>query len=819
MDVLSLTETEAEERAALLAVQRYDIDVDLTGLPEGPEVRCVSTIAFTCSEPGASSFVDCAAHVVSATLNGRPLGQAARGRLPLEGLAERNTLVVETVQDDTTTGEGVHRAVDPADGEVYLWTSFEPDQARFVWACFDQPDLKAPHAFTVTAPAAWTVVSNTGDPRIEAVEDGVRRWSFPDTPPLSTYNPVVAGGPFYELRREGAGHDLGIFSRQSLRRILERDADEIFTVTGQGLEFFGRVFAMPFPQQKYDQVFLPEFGGAMENYGCVTWSDAFLRRASPTPAENELFAKVLLHEMAHMWFGNIVTMRWWDGLWLNEAFAEFACHWAAVRATRYGDAWASQLAGEALEAYLADQGPTSHPIHQPIRDVAQATSIFDAITYPKGATALHQLMTYVGEGPFQAGMAAYFAEHAWGNTTRHDLMAALEAASGRDLGRWSTAWLETAGTDRLTLEHEGEGGHALVAEPPTGQPRPHVLAIGSYRTGPSGLEPVGHTRVEVAGRRTPVTLPEADFHLVNDDYLTFATMRPDAASLPILLEHTAGLPAAISRAVSVATVWDMLQNGEASAAQTVGCLTSVLGSETAEAVVEPFLRLAWEAALLWAPEAESKELCRTVAATCRVMAEDPARRQVALRGLARTAVDEGDFEALRSAAGDDVDLHWRALVRQAELGPVSQDEIDELLDRDPDPDAWVRAVTVRAASPAEADKAEVWRTVVADRKVPVSSISLISQAFWRPGQDEVLRPYGDRYLEALPSLHESGMIPAMSYSFSLFPVVAVDEEFLQHAEEVAGQVAPVVGKAVVERVDEVRRMLAARGAATSAPGR
>ena len=314
-----------------------------------------------------------------------------------------------------------------------------------MWACFDQPDLKAPHAFTVTAPETWRVVSNSGDPVVEEAQapDGspARRWTFPDTPPLSTYNPVVLAGPFHEIRREVGGHDLGILTRRSLAALLDRDADELFTVTGQGLAFFGQVFAMPFPQTKYDQVFLPEFGGAMENYGCVAWSDAFLSRTSPTPAELDELARVLLHEMAHMWFGNIVTMRWWDDLWLNEAFAEFACNWAMVRATRYTDAWATHLAVGELSAYLADQGPMSHPIHQPIADVAQAAASFDAITYPKGASVLGQLMHYVGEPVFEAGMAAYFARHAWGNTTLQDLIDVLAEASGRDLDAWREAWL------------------------------------------------------------------------------------------------------------------------------------------------------------------------------------------------------------------------------------------------------------------------------------------------------------------------------------------------------------------------------------------
>ena len=479
MEIRSLTQAEAEARAALIDVQRYDIEVDLSALPTGPEVRCTSVMTFTCAEPGAGSFVDCVAEVVAANLNGVALAPAEGGRIALTDLQADNVLTVETVQADTSEGEGVHRSVDPADGEVYLWMSFEPDEARAVYACFDQPDLKAPHRFTVTAPAAWTVVSNSGDP---AVVDGgdTRTWTFPDTPPLSTYNPVVNAGPFHEIRREVDGYDLGLFARRSLADQLERDADLLFTLTGQGLAFFGDVFGMPFPQRKYDQVFVPDLGGAMENYGCVTWSDFFLRRSTPTAAENELLALYLLHEMAHMWFGNIVTMRWWDDLWLNEAFAEFAATWAAATATEYVDSGAGFLAGEKTRAYLADQGPTSHPISQPIRDVAEAASIFDSITYPKGASVLHQLKEYVGEEQFKAGMTAYFARHAWGNTTLQDLIDALAAASDRDLDAWRVG---LAGDGRHRPDHPGPRGRRL---------RPH-------RPGPAGRAASAGAR----GRRLP----------------------------------------------------------------------------------------------------------------------------------------------------------------------------------------------------------------------------------------------------------------------------------------------------------------------------
>jgi aminopeptidase N len=809
MAVRRLTQAEAERRASLLAVERYDIAVNLTDLPTGPQVPCVSTVTFTCREPGAETFIECNPRVVSATLNGEALPPAENGRIALPRLAEHNSLRVESVQADTTHSAGVHKAVDPADGEVYLWMTFEPDGAHDVWACFDQPDLKAPHAFTVTAPAAWTVTSNTGDPRIEPVGEA-RRWTFPDTPPLSPYNTVINAGPFYELRREAGGYDLGLFARRSLASILDRDADEIFTLTQQGLEFYGRVFAMPFPQRKYDQVFMPEYAGAMENYGCVTWSDTELRRTTPTPAERELFALILLHEMAHMWFGNLVTMRWWDDLWLNEAFAEFACHWAAESATSYTDAWARHLATGKLMAYLADQGPASHPIRQPIHDVAEAESIFDAITYPKGASVLKQLMTYVGEENFIAGMAAYFARHAWGNTTLQDLIDALASASGRDLDAWRRGWLDTAGTDRLTLRRDGDG-FVLAASGPQGPPRPQVLAVGAYRRQPR-LARTALAKVEVAGPTTPVNLPtDADVYLINDDDLTFATTRPDGGTRDALLATAAELPTPVSRAVAVATVWDMLMNGEATAAEAVRCMTAVLGAETSESVIEPYLDRALSAAEKWAPEAERPALTAEVAAACLDLAQDPGRRQVALRALARTTADLDQVAWLQAEAGDDLDLQWRALERKAELGGSTATEVESLLKRDPDPEAWVRALTVRAASPDADEKKSVWTALAVDRTVPLGLVQDVATAFWRPGQDSVLAPYAERYLDLVPALERGGMIPAIVFTHLLFPQFGIDQGFIPRALESAEQAAPVVRKTVTERADITHRMLRSRG--------
>ncbi len=371
----SLTRDEAERRAALLAVDRYDVELDLTGLEHGTELRSRTTARFACTRPGAETFIECGAtQVLAVELNGRALPTTNDGgRIALSPLAADNVLVVEAIQQRTTQRAGIHRAVDPADGRAYVWTTFEPDDAHIVFACFDQPDLKARFGIIVTAPEEWTVVSNSPTDGIDDM-GAARRWRFADTPRLSTYLPVVNAGPFHEVRATRGGHDLGLFARQSLAPFLERDADEVFDLTAAGLAFFGERFGMPFPQEKYDQVFVPEMGGAMENYRCVTWSDAFVHRSAPSAGERELRAVVLLHEMAHMWFGDIVTMRWWDDLWLNEAFAEWAASWAAAEATEFTHAWATFLVSRKQRGYAADRPPTTHPVRQPAPDVATAAA-------------------------------------------------------------------------------------------------------------------------------------------------------------------------------------------------------------------------------------------------------------------------------------------------------------------------------------------------------------------------------------------------------------------------------------------------------------
>jgi aminopeptidase N len=813
---LSLTRDEAAERAALLAVDRYDIDVDLTELPEGDAFRAVSTITFSCARPGASTFVDCLAEVESATLNGVQLAAeaVADGRIALAGLQADNTLVVASVQRSTRLGAGVKRCVDPSDKLVYVWTTLEPDDARRVWACFDQPDLKAAFAFTVTAPENWVVTSSSANPVVETVGEA-RRWAFPDTPRLSTYVPVVNGGPFYELRQQVGGYDLGIYARQSLAANLDRDAADIFALTAAGLAFFGEQFAQPFPEPKYDQVFVPDMGGAMENWGCVTWSDQFIYRAAPTSAERELRALVLLHEMAHMWFGDMVTMKWWDDLWLNEAFAEWACHWAAVNATEFTDAWASFLAGSKLAGYGGDMSPTTHPIRQPARDVAEAAASFDSITYPKGASVLKQLTVYVGEDAFVAGLRAYFGEHAYGNTELADLIGALEKTSGRDLSAWTTGWLDTAGTDRLVLDRDSSGALTMRSTGPGGTPsRPHRLGLGVYDDDGGRLVRRALLDVETDGEATRLDADvTADLLLVNDEDLTFASVRPDASSRSTLFSRAGDLPASVSRAVAVTTAWDMLVTADASTAEFVECVTAVLPRETADPVVEPFLRLAIMAAELWSPNDLRDTLMSSVADASITLAETPSRRQAAVRALARTAVTADQLGRLRELAGDDVDLEWRMLIRAAELGRYDEDEVAALDRRDPNPEAWTRALAVGAARADAAAKDDVWARIVEKHEVPMEALAEVSTAFWRPGQDDVLESYAQRYLDAIGTLHGEGMMAAMATAGTMYPRYAVGPDFVDSVTRVAqgDDVSPLVTARVLELTDRLRRQLIARG--------
>ena len=811
----SLTRSEAEERAALLTVDRYDLEVDLRGLLEGEVWSSVATISFQCHEPGASTFVDAAGEVRSATLNGVPLdvGTLAEGRLPLRDLAADNVLVVAMDQADTGSGQGILRTVD-TDGLVYVWTSLEPDEARRLWACFDQPDLKAPHGFTVHAPQSWLVTTCSAPEAVVAGTAADRTWRFADTPPLSTYVVVVDAGPFHEIRERRGGHDLGLYCRQSIRPILERDAEQLFTVTAQGLAFFGERFGSPFPQERYDQVFVPNLGGAMENWGCVTHGDGILPRSEPTPDDRYWVAAFVLHEMAHMWFGDLVTMRWWDDLWLNEAFASFASTWALAEATEFTDAWATFLVSEELAAYEEDMTPATHAIRSEVPDVAHAMANFDGITYYKGQAVLWQLVQYVGEPAFTRGLQTYFARHAWGNTVLADLTGALAEAAGRDLDEWTVAWLDRAGTDTLTLTTSPEGTELVGTAPDGGLPRPHRLDIGCFRWAGDRLERVATVPVELSGDRVPVDLPDADLHLVNDGDLTFTLTRTDAASTRTLLDSAGALPDALARAVAVGTAWDLLVQGEAAARDVAGCLLDVLDHEDSASVVEPFLDRTASLVDRWVPTHEQAGLQSRLADVAVRIAERPGLRGAALRTVAGAVTGDAHRGLLDAAAADDTDLAWRVLARRAELGEDVDAAVATLLERDPDPEARFRALAVRASAPVGAGKTAAWTALFDERSVPAGGpVRELAGRFWRPGQEELLLPWAHRWFDQVADLPAGGLLATMSLIRMTYPPMG-DDAVLEraHAAAAADDVPAPVRSMLVMGADRLARIMRARSA-------
>src|SRR5215207_9257244 len=464
MPGINLTRDETQERAALVDVDSYEIELDLT---TGDETfTSITTVRFGFGEEGGSSWLDLIAPAVGeVVLNGTALDPHTvydGARIRLEGLQEQNELRVVADAAYMHTGEGLHRFVDPVDGEVYLHSQFEVADARRVFACFEQPDLKATFAFTVTALAHWEVVSNvpTPEPTVVGDDESAKRWAFEPTPRMSTYITALVAGPYHVVRGEYVGKEkavpLGLFCRKSLAEHL--DADELFDVTSRGFAFFEDVFGLAYPFEKYDQLFVPEFNaGAMENAGCVTHHEDYVFRSHVTDAAYERRAETILHEMAHMWFGDLVTMRWWDDLWLNESFATWASVLAQSRATEYEHAWTTFANVEKSWAYRQDQLPSTHPIACEIRDLQDVEVNFDGITYAKGASVLKQLVAYVGLDNFLAGLKVYFDKHAWGNATLRDLLAALEEASGRDLSTWSGQWLQTTGLNLLRPQFEVAG--------------------------------------------------------------------------------------------------------------------------------------------------------------------------------------------------------------------------------------------------------------------------------------------------------------------------------------------------------------------------
>ncbi|MBO8198597.1 aminopeptidase N [Streptomyces smyrnaeus] len=856
----NLTRTEARERAALLTVNGYDVALDLRSAIEPPPAtgprtfRSTTTITFESAQEGATTFVDLVAeHVHSVTLNGESLRVEEvfdGARVTLPGLRASNEVTIDAQCAYSRTGEGLHHFLDPEDGEVYLYTQYEPADARRVFANFEQPDLKAPFDFTVTAPASWTVLSNgaqVGEPR--PVDDGTSAlWRFARTRPISTYITAVVAGPYtyvadtYRRTFEGGGEleiPLGALCRKGLARHF--DPEDIFTVTKQGLDFFHDHFDYPYPFGKYDQAFVPEYNiGAMENPGCVTFREEFIFRGKVTDTSYESRANVILHEMAHMWFGDLVTMEWWDDLWLKESFADFMGAFSLVESTRFRDGWITFANRRKSWAYRADQLPSTHPITADIRDLEDAKLNFDGITYAKGASVLKQLVAYVGEDAFLEGARRYFKRHQWSNTRLEDLLSALEETSGRDMAEWSKAWLQTAGVNTLTPQLTYDAGGrvtelAVLQEATDAHPtlRPHRVAVGLYRRDPAHgtLERYARAEVDVAGVRTPVAelagAERPDLVLVNDDDLTYCKVRFDEVSLATLRDHLGGLTDPLARALCWSAAWNLTRDGLMPARDFISLVLRFAGRETEIGVLQMLhgqAKLALDS--YTAPEwrAEGSRLLSEGAVTQLRQAEPGSGHQLAwARFLAAVASGEHELRLLQGLLDGtaridglevDQELRWAFLQPLAAEGLADEAAVNAELARDDTASGKRHQVRCLAARPSAAVKAQAWAGVVESDALSNALVEATISGFDQPGQTELTAPYAPRYFEVLESVWASRSIEiAMAIVRGLFPASQGNQATLDATDAwLTGHpdAAPALRRLVAESRDDLARALRAQ---------
>jgi aminopeptidase N len=836
----SLTWDEARGRAELLEVHAYEIDLDLTGAGTGEPFDTVSTVHFSCVRPGASTFVELkAATPHEVRLNGVALDPAALvdNRLPLSDLAADNVLVVRASAPYSHTGEGLHRFVDPSDGAVYLYAQACSDDAQRIFACFDQPDLKARMALRVRAPEGWLVAANG-----EATEVAPGEWVFAPTLPLSPYLMTLIAGPYHVRRDSHDGIPLALYCRRALAGHLDKDVDEIFEVTRACLDRYHELFGVRYPFGPYGQAFVPEFNaGAMENPGLVTFRDEFVFRSAVSEPERQLRAVVIAHEMAHMWFGDLVTMRWWDDLWLNESFAEYMGYRVVAEATRFTGAWTDFAVGRKSWGYATDQRPSTHPVApESVPDVGVALLNFDGISYAKGAAVLRQLAAWISDEAFIAGLRRYFERHAYGNATLADLLAALSETSGRDLAGWAEVWLRRAQVNtlrpRVTTGPDGVFTTVEVEQTaPAGYPvlRPHRVGIGVY----SGGSVVRRVDVDLApavdGGLTPV--PElagtaaGDLLLLNDGDLTYAKVRftpDDAERLPRVLPT---LDDPLARALVWGAVTEAVRDGEIPARDFVDLCAAALPGEPTLTVFRDIVRFAHATVVdRFLPPSERDAAGVRLAQVCRavLVAADPGqgRQLVAARAFVAFAGPR-EVPWLRAwLSGADVppglalddEMRWLVLHRLSVLGLADAAQIEAEYHRDHTPQGAEHAARCRAAMPDAGAKAAAWRVITADSVASNRIVAATAEGFWQPAQDGATSAYVERYFTDMPAVARwrtpQVLIAAAS---AAYPRFAVEPRTVAAAEELLARpdVPPTLRRIVVDLTDELHRALRARAGA------
>ena len=799
----NLTRVEAEERKAIVeAPIHYYVDLDLT--VGGKTFGSVTRISFG-AKAGSSTFLDLIAdEVESVELNGVALDPAkvfVDDRIELDGLQENNEVVVKALCRYSNTGEGLHRSVDPSDGNIYLYSQFEVPDARRVYTVFDQPDLKAIFDFTVVAPQSWIVTSNMPVCSVETLDrttqdgtmgdhanEGTKRWSFESTPVMSSYLTAICAGPYAEWHTEYSNEDgrtvpMAMYCRQALAKAFEKDVDYLFDITKKGFAFYAKTWGVPYPYAKYDQIYVPEYNaGAMENIGMVTIRDQYVFESKVTDAYAERRVVTVLHELAHMWFGDYVTMKWWNDLWLNESFAEFTSTLATAEATEWKDAWATFCSGEKSWGLRQDQLHTTHPIVAPINDLNDTYVNFDGITYAKGASVLKQLVAYVGRDKFFEGIHSYLDKHAYSNATLSDLLDELEITSGRDLKAWSAKWLEESSINTIAAHVESENGKltgvTLTQTAPADYPvlRPHRLALGFYnedkvtgrivRTDRVELDVDGETTVVegVAGKERPAVL------LVNDDDLTYTKIRFDEESLAFAEHNLQRFDDALARAVIWLAFWDMTRDGEFPAERFVAMTLRLLASETESTTFRYALACMSTAAHHYVAPASRDAVLRQVADELWSLAnnaEAGSDNQFQLVTAYLGYGKEGDEAFVANAKGlldgsialegleIDNNMRWTIVSALSEVNAIDQAYIDAELAKRETTENREFALGARATAGTAEAKAWAWDQALHNVDLTNMQLESIAGGFAGTPRADLADPYAERYFEVADWIWEN----------------------------------------------------------------
>lgn len=839
MPGVNLSQIEAEERSKHLSVNSYDVTIEI--IPGADTFHSKSIVHFSCNSLGYSTFIDAPSRkIISATLNGAPVDTSTFDgeTVYLHNLAKENKLVIEMQALYSKNGEGLQYSVDPADGEIYLYSQGGPALIRHMYACFDQPDLKATFALTATVPSHWEVISNNlPESKIETGKNGTI-WKFPPTPRISTYLTAFIAGPYHHVHDEYVGEKtipLGIYCRKSLTSSV--DSDEIFKITKQGFAFYEKVFGLAYPFDKYDQIAVVDFNwGAMENVGAVTFKEElFIFRSKVTRQGYLRRANTILHEMAHMWFGNMVTMRWWDDTWLNESFAEWAGYLALDDATDFENGWTEFNSRRKNWAYRQDQLSSTHPIVVAMKDIEAANANFDGITYSKGASVLQQFVAHVGRDNFITGLQNYCKKHAFGNTTLNDLLFEMEAASGRDLTSWTSTWLQTAGVNTLRPSLEiSNGAYTSVSinqkapAIPIGSQelRPHHLAVGLFDLRAGKLRRRKSVELDVVGALTHVGELAgervADLLLLNDGDMSYAKIRFDEKSLETLKTHLCDIEDSLARALCWSALWDLLRDAEISATEYAEIVLSGLKGEAEISVITIITAQLSTTVDFYAHPTLREELRARVAAGIETYldASEPGGDQQLqfAYSFARLATTSLQNERILSLlAGDlaglniDPDLRWHLVCMLAERGLISRRDLDLEVVRDNTTLGALSHAFAIAALPTDGAKEEAWTLIINEANTNAARVATM-KGFHRPHQSAIVADYIPKYFAILEEMWgRKSFETATQFVKLMFPTYVTTQKILDTTNSwlnETGKDSPAgLRRLVIEARDSLTRAL------------